>query len=98
VFKNNIIFKKPRQELIQEGQQLKERIVGLGIPRMWGSVPEDILRDTTAWQEKCGKAGLSSAAAYDRLGTDTTHIGASEVLLIIDEALLALDPPGAIGG
>ena len=93
-----VLTASQRRTLAEEGRHIRDRIQGLGFPRMWGSIPEDILNDVQAWQHKCAEAGLSAAPVYDRLGRDLAHIGSSEVLLVVDQALMALDPPAAVGG
>lgn len=93
-----ILPTKTRKALAAEGRPLRERIEALGIPRMWGAVPPDILEDVKDWQQKCARAGLSQAPVYTKFGDDINHISATEVLLVVDEILNALDPPGSMGG
>ncbi|HET6387384.1 MAG TPA: hypothetical protein VFJ58_28685 [Armatimonadota bacterium] len=92
-----IVTGKERRSLAAEGRQIKLRIEELGFPRLWGSAPDDILQDTRAWQKKCANAGMSAASVYEKLG-DAAHVSATQALLVIDETLLQLDPPGMIGG
>ena len=93
-----VLTSKARQELADEGRQIRGRIEALGIPRMWGEAPPEILQDLRSWQKKCAKARLSAAFVFSRLGGGTRHISGAEVALLIDEALLALDPVAMVGG
>ena len=89
---------KARKRLAIQGRDIKGRIESMGIPRMWGLCPEDVLNDTTAWYKHCADCGLSAAPIFAKVGDDPEHTSASEVLLLIDQTLLALDPPAAVGG
>ena len=93
-----ILTPKARRDLTLEGRRLKERIEALGYPRMWGKIPVDILQDVRTWQERCGKAGLSAASVYERLGGDPEKVSGTEALFLVDETLLQLDPPRMVGG
>ncbi|MCA1595167.1 MAG: hypothetical protein LC772_01895 [Chloroflexi bacterium] len=93
-----ILGSRTRRDLASEGLPLRKRIENQGIPRMWGAVPPDVLADVKSWQQKCARAGLSQAPVYTRLSDDPRHVTGPEVLLIIDEIMVALDPPGSMGG
>lgn len=92
-----ILPTRTRRALAEEGRALKVRIEALGTPRMWGLIPPEILQDVTTWQQKCAAAGLSQAAVYHSFD-DLEHTSGGDVLLVVDEILTALDPPGSMGG
>ena len=93
-----VLTSRERVVLTQEGRRLKKRITDLGVPRMWGKTPRELLDDVRDWQHRCLKAGLIAAPVFSRLGDDIEHTSAAEVMLSVDETLMALSPPRMVGG
>jgi hypothetical protein len=89
---------KERGSLILEGKRIKQEIEALGIPKMWGTVPEEILNDALAFQKKCAASGFQTPAVFQRFESDREHTSATDVLLTVDEILVGLDPMGMVGG
>lgn len=93
-----VVAPSTRTSLAREGREIKEQIEAIGIPKMWGTIPPEMYQNVLAWRERCARGGLSSAAVFQRPEKDLEHTSASEVLLLVDQTILALDPPASMGG